>query len=99
MDREAVTNMFIPLEEDERTLFRQIKSCSQEHGMIVLDHVGSRLAVKPGTFLGRIVAVSRNREQLKEDIRQGIQMLQESISDLPQSQPQQDETHEPERDA
>lgn len=48
--------------------------------MVVLEHVGSRLSVKQGAFLGRIVAVSRNRSQLEEDIRQVILMLQQTIA-------------------
>lgn len=84
MEREAVTNQFIPLDEDERDLFRQIKNRTQEHGMIIVEHVGSSLAIQPGTFLGRVVAVSNRRDRLEEDIRQGILLLSESIHDRPQ---------------
>lgn len=84
MEREAVTNQFIPMDDDERELFRHIKNCTQDHGMIIVEHVGSRLAIQAGTFLGRVVAVSRKREQLEADIRQGILLLSESIYDTEQ---------------
>ena len=64
---------------DERTLFREVVANRQDHGVIVMEHVGGRLAVQPGTFLGRVVAVARSRAQLEEDIRQGIRQLKESI--------------------
>ena len=51
----------------------------QDHGVIVVEHVGSKQAVMPGTFLGRVVAVARDRCHLDEDIRLGIEQLNDSI--------------------
>lgn len=79
LDEEAETFQFVPLDEDERTLFREVVANRQDHGLIVMEHVGGRLAVQPGTFLGRVVAVARSRAQLEEDIRLGIRQLKESI--------------------
>ncbi|TVQ97604.1 MAG: ATP-grasp domain-containing protein [Desulfovibrionales bacterium] len=81
LDEEAETNQIVPLDEDERNLFRQVREGSQTHGVIVVEHVGGRLAVQPGTFLGRVVAVGQTRAQLENDIREGVQRLKESIFD------------------
>ncbi len=82
LEQEAVTTrQIVPMDEDERTLFRQVVSNEQDHGVIVVEHVGGMHDVEPGTFLGRVVAVAHNREQLERDIREGIRQLRESIHD------------------
>jgi hypothetical protein len=85
LDEEALTSQYVPVDEDERMLFRQVKADAQAHGAIVVEHVGGKHTVLPGTFLGRVVAVGHNRAQLEEDIRQGIQRLKESIFDVLQT--------------
>lgn len=82
VDREVVTRYFLPVDEDERELFRQVKKNGIEHKMIILEHVGHGCSVKPGTFLGRVVAVSRNREILDREIKYGRQLLEESITSM-----------------
>lgn len=82
VDREVVTRHFLPLEEDERELFRMVKKNGIEHKMIILEHVGHGWPVKPGTFLGRVVAVARNREILDQEIMSGRRMLEESITSM-----------------
>lgn len=91
LDQEAVTSQIVPMDEDERTLFREVVSNRQDHGVIVVEHVGGKLAVQPGTFLGRVVAVAHSRAQLEEDIRQGIRQLKESICDTLQTLNSKDE--------
>ncbi|MFP4109231.1 MAG: ATP-grasp domain-containing protein, partial [Desulfonatronovibrio sp.] len=82
VDRDVMTRYFIPLEEDERELFRQVTRNGIEHKMIIMEHVGHGCSVKPGTFLGRVVAVSRNREILDREIKYGRQLLEESITNM-----------------
>ncbi len=82
VDREVVTRYFLPVDEDERELFRQVKKNGIEHKMIILEHVGHGCSVKPGTFLGRVVAVSRSREILDREIKYGRQLLEESITSM-----------------
>jgi hypothetical protein len=79
LEQEAETEYIVPVDEDERTLFRQVVREGQEHGVIVVEHVGGKQAVMPGTFLGRVVAVARDRRLLDEDIRLGIEQLTDSI--------------------
>lgn len=85
VDREVMTRYFLPLEEDERELFRQVKRNGIEHKMIIMEHVGHGCSIKPGSFLGRVVAVSRNREILDREIRLGRQLLEESITSTEQA--------------
>ncbi len=82
VDREVMTRHFLPLEEDERELFRQVKRNGIEHKMIIMEHVGHGCSVRPGTFLGRVVAVSRDREILDREIKYGRQLLEESITSV-----------------
>lgn len=79
LEHEAETDHIVPVDEDERTLFRQVVGNEQEHGVIVVEHVGGKQAVMPGTFLGRVVAVARDRCLLDQDIRAGIEQLTDSI--------------------
>lgn len=79
-DREVLVRTFIPQACDERDLFRQVAGSGLEHGMIVMEHLGQGLTAEPGTFVGRIAAVSRRREWLESDIRAGKELLLRSIS-------------------
>ena len=79
-DREVLVRTFIPQACDERDLFRQVAGNALEHGMIVMEHLGQGLTAEPGTFVGRIAAVSRRREWLESDIRAGKELLLRSIS-------------------
>ncbi|RQD75925.1 ATP-grasp domain-containing protein [Desulfonatronospira sp. MSAO_Bac3] len=80
VEREVVTNYFLPMDEDERELFRQVRQKGLEHRMIIVEHPGHKRCVMPGSFLGRIVAVATNREDLDRDISLGKFMLEESIT-------------------
>jgi len=80
VEKEVMTNYFLPVEEDERELFRQVRTNGVQHKMIIVEHPGHKRSVMPGTFLGRVVAVARNREDLDRDIRLGKFMLEESIT-------------------
>ncbi len=80
VDREVVTNYFLPVDEDERELFRQVRQKGLQHRMIIVEHPGHQRCVLPGSFLGRIVAVGSNREDLDRDISLGKFMLEESIT-------------------
>ncbi len=84
VEREVMTRFFLPLEEDERELFRQVRRNGIDHKMIIMEHVGHGCSIKPGTFLGRVVAVSRNREILDREIKYGRQLLEESITSMEQ---------------
>ena len=79
-DREVLVRSFIPQACDERDLFRQVAGNSLEHGMIVMEHLGQGLTAEPGSFVGRIAAVSRHRKWLEADIRAGKELLLRSIS-------------------
>ncbi len=82
VEQEVMTRFFLPVDEDERELFRQVRKNGIDHKMIIMEHVGHGCSVKPGTFLGRVVAVSRNREILDREIKYGRQLLQESITSM-----------------
>ena len=66
-------------DHDERELFRDIANQSIEHGVIVMEHLGQGLDAEPGSFVGRIAAVSRRRELLEEDIQAGKELVLKSI--------------------
>ncbi|WP_291322413.1 ATP-grasp domain-containing protein [Desulfonatronospira sp.] len=80
VDRQVVTNYFLPMDEDERELFRQVRNRKVQHKMIIVEHPGHKCAIMPGTFLGRVVAVADNLDDLNRDISLGKFMLEESIT-------------------
>lgn len=85
-DREVVVSKSIPQLHDERELFRRVSDNNLEHGMIVMEHIGQGLKAEPGTFLGRIAAVSRRRDLLADDIEKGKEMIRQSISTIKDKQ-------------
>lgn len=66
-------------DHDERELFRQVACNTMEHGVIVMEHLGQGLQAEPGSFVGRIAAVSRRRDLLEGDIQAGKELLRKSI--------------------
>ena len=64
----------------ERDLFRRV-AADGPGGAVVLEHVGDRMAVMPGTFLGRVAAVAPTREQMLAALAGGRNQLAASITD------------------
>ncbi|MBG0775846.1 MAG: ATP-grasp domain-containing protein [Desulfovibrionaceae bacterium] len=62
----------------ERDLFRRAAS-GGSGGHLILEHVGTDMIVKPGTFLGRVVAVDSSRRRMLERLRQGEEQLMRSV--------------------
>lgn len=85
-DREVIVSKSIPQLHDERELFRRVSDNNLEHGMIVMEHIGQGIKAEPGTFLGRIAAVSKRRELLADDIQKGKEMIRQSISTIKDKQ-------------
>ncbi len=77
-DDEAVTIRAVQ-QEDERALFA--RAAKGRSGHVVLEHVGAGVAVKPGTFLGRAVAVGPTRDDMRRELDIAKQRLQDSIAE------------------
>ncbi len=58
---------------------KEVACNKMEHGVIVMEHLGQGLQAEPGSFVGRIAAVSRRRDFLEEDIQAGKELLRKSI--------------------
>jgi hypothetical protein len=78
-DKGIVIQESIFQDHDERELFRQVACHKMEHGVIVMEHLGQGLQAEPGSFVGRIAAVSRRRDLLEADIQAGKELLSKSI--------------------
>ncbi len=67
-------------EYDERELFKHVAGNRLQHRALILEHPGRGLLAEPGTFVGRIAAVSNTRQQLDQDIQQGKLLIEKSIA-------------------
>ncbi|MFO8032676.1 MAG: ATP-grasp domain-containing protein [Desulfohalobiaceae bacterium] len=74
-------------EQDERELFRQVARGQQEQGLLILEHPGAGVQAEPGTFVGRVVAVSSRKGFLEPAIKRGRQSIANSIQTLEGQEP------------
>lgn len=74
-------------EQDERKLFRQVAESKQEQGLLILEHLGAGVQAEPGTFVGRVAAVSRHHKDLQQAIQTGVQRIANSIQTLEGQKP------------
>ncbi|MFP4316158.1 MAG: ATP-grasp domain-containing protein [Desulfovibrionales bacterium] len=88
IDHDMVTGSFVPQDGDERDLFLRIRARETPHGMLVVEHVGHHCRVRPGCFVGRVIAVASRREDLAAHIELGKALVSEPLPSGPGQAPQ-----------
>ncbi len=78
VDSECITTVYLPQAMDERELFAQCANHGRA-GHIIMEHVGKRVSVKPGTFAGRAAAVGASREEMESELACAIRRLRRSL--------------------
>jgi len=78
MKKDAETCAFIPHFKYEREMFKNVANLTKKE-FAILEHVGNHIAVKKGSFLGRVVSVGKNREDAEEGIKIGKSILENTI--------------------
>ncbi|BBD08140.1 hypothetical protein [Desulfovibrio ferrophilus] len=70
----------LPQRLKERDLFKRVAS-GGAGGHVVLEHVGADVDVLPGTFMGRVAAVSSSRRGMQMALNRGKKKLASCIAD------------------
>ncbi len=73
------TRGYIPQNPYERESFCKVASGDLIKDFVVLEHIGSRVLVFPGTFLARIVSVGGKRADVEEGLRQGREIIELTV--------------------
>lgn len=79
VEQDVITGTMVPQEMDEREIFARVAK-EGTPGHIVMEHVGTDVLVRAGTFLGRTAAVGATREAMLKELEQGTKRLADSIA-------------------
>ncbi len=75
MDRDVVTDNYIPHYRYERETFRLVKEGTLAKEYMIIEHVGESMLVKKGSFLGRIISVANSPHEAKMGVEKGKKAL------------------------
>lgn len=81
VSKELITIGYIPQNPYERETFRKVARKELVKDFAILEHLGTNLKVKPGTFLARVISVARTREDVDEGLCQGVGFINLTIQD------------------
>jgi hypothetical protein len=76
---ELITSGYIPQNPYERETFHKVANGELVKDFVILEHLGTNLKVKPGTFLSRVVSVGRCRDDVDEGLCQGVGFIKQTI--------------------
>ncbi len=75
LKKQCMTSGYIPQALHEQKSFQRVARGRLQKDYLVLEHVGSGFTVHPGTFLGRVVAVGKRRQDVREGLALGRQLI------------------------
>ena len=79
--KEQITTGYIPQNPYERETFSKVARKELVKDFAILEHLGTNLKVKPGTFLARVVSVARSRQDVDEGLCQGVGFIKMTIQE------------------
>ncbi len=75
----TITEGYIPQFRNEREVFKKVARGKLKKDFIVLEHIGNDFIITTGTFLGRVVSVANNRQDMLDGIRFGKKLIENTI--------------------
>ena len=81
---QRVTCGYIPQNPHEQESFHRVAHGELFKDYVILEHIGSRHLVMPGTFLARAVSVARDLDDVREGLDQARRMIELTV-DAPHS--------------
>ncbi len=78
MKKDAKTCGFIPHFRFEREMFKNVIKFSKKE-YAILEHIGDNMIIKKGGFLGRVISVSKKREDVIKGIEMGKSLIESTI--------------------
>ena len=79
IETSKLTTGYIPQNPYERETFRKVANGELIKDFVILEHPGTNFVVMPGSFLGRVVSVARNREDVDEGLCQGVGFIKQTV--------------------
>ena len=81
LQKEMQTTGYIPHNPYARQSFEKVTHGRLRSDFVILEHVGAGLKVMPGTFLARVVAIAKKREDVASGLRQGVGFIEQTITE------------------
>lgn len=79
LENTVYTNGYFPQYSGEREAFKRVADGKLKKDFMILEHTGSDFVVAEGSFIGRIVALGRDHESVRQGINQGIKAIELTI--------------------
>ncbi len=95
LGEKRVTSGYIPQNPHEQESFSLVARGALAKDYVILEHIGSRHLVMPGTFLARAVSVARDLDDVREGLDQARRMIALTVDDkqtMVNGQPRPDHT-------
>jgi hypothetical protein len=80
LQQDCRTCGFIPQAVHQADSFAKIAQGSLRKDFLVVEHVGSEMDVRQGTFLSRVVSIGRNRRDMLEGLENGRKQIELTIA-------------------
>lgn len=78
VEDDVLTQESLPRPEDERLAFRSFVNDKAARCMVV-EHIGAGFLVRKGSFLGRVIAMGSNRDEMLKRLQEGKRSLENTI--------------------
>jgi len=79
IETKKLTTGYIPQNPYERETFKKIAGGELIKDFVILEHPGTNFLVMPGSFLARVVSVAKNRDDVDEELCQGVGFIRQTI--------------------
>jgi len=76
------TRGYIPQNPYEREAFAKVARGELNKDFVILEHIGSKVKVLPGTFLARVVSIAKSLEEVEEGLALGREMIELTIEPI-----------------
>ena len=80
LGEKRVTSGYIPQNPHEQESFLRVARGELYKDYVILEHIGSRHVVMPGTFLARAVSVARDLDHVREGLDQARRMIELTVA-------------------
>jgi len=81
IENKLITHGFLPFQGAEITMFDNIADGKINKEFIILEHIGQDFFVNEGSFLGRIIAVGKNYEDVENSIDMGKKLIAYTVKE------------------
>jgi len=81
IDSPLVTNSYIPQQTDEIAMFERVAKNRVKKEFMIVEHIGQDFFVNEGSFLGRVISVGKNYDDVEVGIQIGKKLLAYTVKE------------------